>query len=181
MTTQQTDADLIHQCEDEASICEDAGYTVSASLLRRAAARLSELTQPAPLALSRDNAEMWAARVNQARCSVAPTGVDEAILAVDALLRKRVQRLTDDDPIAAEMTAVADQYAHRMAMHLECILLDYSGQWYDEAIETLSHYRADMNAIHERLSPTHMGEPVIEDRSDCHGPDWTDRDGEYLK
>lgn len=140
-----------------------------------------ELPQPAPLALSAEDAMVWNARVQAAQVTTAKSCIDEAILAVDALLRRRVQRLTDGDPIAAEMTAVADQYAHRMAMHLECILLDYSGQWYDEAIETLGRYRADMNAIHERLSPTHMGEPVIEDRSDCHGPDWTDRDGEYLK
>ena len=105
--------------------------------------------------------------------------------------------LAKPDDLAAKMSAVADQYAHKLALDLECVLADYSGTWYDTAISTLGAYRKAMNAIHERESPTFMGEPIvssgelanhektsgspIEDYSDCHGPDWTDRDGEYLK
>jgi len=60
-----------------------------------------------------------------------------------------------------EMSAIADRYAHRMAMHLECIMYDYSGKFYNEAMQTLGEYRSAMNAIHERVSPTFMGEPVL--------------------
>lgn len=65
------------------------------------------------------------------------------------------------DDVAEEMSAVADQYAHKLALDLECVLADYSGTWYDTAISTLGAYREAMNAIHERQSPTFMGEPVI--------------------
>ncbi len=59
------------------------------------------------------------------------------------------------------MTEIAEKYAHRMAMHLECILLDsYGGRFYDEAMQTLGNYRSEMNAIHEAESPTFMGEPM---------------------
>jgi len=68
---------------------------------------------------------------------------------------------TKTDPMVEAMQRVADRYAHRMAMHLECILLDYSGKWADEAMQTLSEYRTAMNAIHETESPKHMGEPLI--------------------
>jgi len=99
------------------------------------------------------------------------------------------------------MREVAEEHAHGLALELECVLHDYSGKWYDSAMNRLSAYRDAMNAIHERESPTYMGEPVLpttehssavaapnqdresapKDYSDCHGPDWTDRDGEYLK
>jgi len=84
---QQTDADLIRRLTDMA-----AQPWLSAARqddLRRAAARLEELTQPAPLALSPDLAQIWATRVIQARGSVARTGIDEALLAVDAMLKAR--------------------------------------------------------------------------------------------
>jgi hypothetical protein len=59
------------------------------------------------------------------------------------------------------MSAVADKYAHKMALDLECILSEYSGTWYNPAMKTLNEYRMAMNAIHERESPTFMGEPVL--------------------
>ena len=113
--TQQTDADLIRRLTDMA-----ASPSLSPARqddLRRAAARLEELSQvpddlvvaylaglhaprreqPAPLALSADLAQIWATRVIQARGSVARTGIDEALLAVDALLKQRVTPLTKDD------------------------------------------------------------------------------------
>ncbi|TKR55364.1 hypothetical protein D7I39_11135 [Allopusillimonas ginsengisoli] len=65
------------------------------------------------------------------------------------------------DAIATAMLRVADQYAHVMAMHLECILLNYGGPFSDEAMKTLGSYRAAMDSIHEAESPTHRGEPLI--------------------
>ncbi len=60
------------------------------------------------------------------------------------------------------MDAVASEFAHRLAMNLECLVLECpaSSRFWNESMETLSAYRSAMNAIHERLSPTHMGEPA---------------------
>lgn len=58
------------------------------------------------------------------------------------------------------MTEVADRFAHKLALDLECVLADYSGYWYDTAMKTLGEYRSAMNAIHEQECPTFMGEPV---------------------
>ena len=80
--------------------------------------------------------------------------------------------------LAEPMIEVADRYAHRLALELECVLADRPG-YYDKAMQVLGEYRSAMNAIHERHSPTFMGEPLI--HADHHGPDWTQRDGEYLK
>jgi len=44
-------------------------------------------------------------------------------------------------------------------------MADYSGTWWDSAMETIRGYRSEMNAIHERESPTWMGEPVIDDNT----------------
>jgi hypothetical protein len=61
------------------------------------------------------------------------------------------------------MTEVADRFAHRMALELECVLSDgaYSNKWYKSAMQVLSEYRSAMNAIHEQHSPTFMGEPKV--------------------
>lgn len=75
-----------------------------------------------------------------------------------------------DAPVSA-MNAVADRYAHVMAMHLECILLNYSGPFSGEAMQTLGQYRDAMNAIHESESPTHMGEPVVNHARRAEGSD----------
>lgn len=68
------------------------------------------------------------------------------------------------EPLIDEMDAVASKYAHKMALDLECVLSNYIGPWYDTAMQTLSEYRMAMNAIHERESPTHMGEPFLPKR-----------------
>ena len=65
------------------------------------------------------------------------------------------------EPIIDEMDAVASKYAHKLALDLECVLSDYNGRWWDAAMNTIGGYRSAMNAIHERESPTHMGEPVL--------------------
>ena len=58
------------------------------------------------------------------------------------------------------MAEVADRYAHRMALELECVLADRPG-YYDKAMQVLGEYRSAMNAIHEQHSQTHMGEPLL--------------------
>ena len=65
------------------------------------------------------------------------------------------------EPLIDEMDAVASRYAHKLALDLECVLSDYNGRWWDAAMNTIGGYRMAMNAIHERESPTHMGEPVL--------------------
>lgn len=60
------------------------------------------------------------------------------------------------------MTEVADRYAHRLALALECVLATGPDRFYNEALQVIGEYRSAMNAIHEQHSPTHMGEPVIE-------------------
>ena len=64
-----------------------------------------------------------------------------------------------------EMQDVADRFAHRMALELECVLSDgaYSNRWYKSAMQVLSENRSAMNAIHETHSPTFMGEPVLKE------------------
>ena len=64
---------------------------------------------------------------------------------------------------AEPMTEVADRFAHRMALELECVLSDgaYSSKWYKSAMQVLSEYRSAMNEIHEQHSPTFMGEPKL--------------------
>lgn len=65
------------------------------------------------------------------------------------------------DQTAHDMNLIADRYAHKLALDLECVLADYSGKWWDAAMQTLGAYREAMNAIHERESPTWMGEPRL--------------------
>jgi hypothetical protein len=65
------------------------------------------------------------------------------------------------DRIGDAMDEVAHRFAHRLALDLECVLAKYDGPWYDQAWETLSQYRSEMNKLHEQVSPTFMGEPLI--------------------
>jgi len=67
------------------------------------------------------------------------------------------------DRIGDAMDEVAHRFAHRLALDLECVLAKYDGPWYDQAWETLSQYRGEMNKLHEQVSPTFMGEPLIKD------------------
>ncbi len=71
---------------------------------------------------------------------------------------------------ADAMDAVASEFAHRLAMNLECLVHECpaSSRFWNESMETLGAYRSAMNAIHERLSPTHMGEPVFEKEAQHH-------------
>lgn len=71
------------------------------------------------------------------------------------------ERAAEHDASVMEMRDVADRYASQLAMWLELILFDYGGKYYGSAMEALGSYRSAMNAIHERESPTFMGEPVV--------------------
>lgn len=84
--------------------------------------------------------------------------VRDAMRAMKAHLEGRPASIDAADA----MDKVAHEFAHRLAMNLECLVLECppSARFYDEALATLGAYRSAMNAIHERLSPTHMGEPV---------------------
>lgn len=68
------------------------------------------------------------------------------------------------------MQDVADRYAHRLALELECVLADRPG-YYDKAMQVLCEYRRAMNAIHERESPTFMGEPLLPEHPCSDHPD----------
>lgn len=95
----------------------------------------------------------------------------------DGMMQERMEdlraELAKPVDITTEMAAVADRFAHKLALDLECVLADYSGTWYDTAMTTLGAYRKAMNAIHERESPTFMGEPVLLDIA-APTPAWHD-------
>lgn len=66
---------------------------------------------------------------------------------------------------ALALTNVGAEYAHRLAIMLECALLDRQGSW-DDGHALLAEYRAAC----ERASPSppmFMGEPVILDAEKC--------------
>lgn len=75
--------------------------------------------------------------------------------------------VTPTDPTLRAMNRIAQDYAHRLALALECVLFDYpaSGKWYDSTMQVVGDYRSAMNTISEQESPTFMGEPLIKDKS----------------
>jgi len=83
-----------------------------------------------------------------------------AALAAPATAPAQPERKPMIDQTAHDMNLVAEKYAHKLALDLECVLADYSGTWYETAMKTLGDYRSAMNEIHERESPTFMGEPL---------------------
>lgn len=58
---------------------------------------------------------------------------------------------------ALKLKTAGDEYAHRLAVMLECALLDRRGVW-DAAHALLDEYRAACRALNE--PPTFMGEPL---------------------
>ena len=75
---------------------------------------------------------------------------------------------------------VDEHFAHRLSIALECMLIDPDRNR-QHAEETLEDYKAAWETVNPS-PPTFMGEPTEpEDYSDCHGPDWRDRETEYLK
>lgn len=89
--------------------------------------------------------------------------VRDAMRAMKAHFEGRPASMPMQDTVADDMDEVAQEFAHRLALNLECVILECpaSARFYDEALQTLGDYRSAMNAIHERMSPTHMGEPVV--------------------
>ena len=86
-------------------------------------------------------------------------------IAKRALSQQPAVRVPEDDSTAVAMRKVAEEHAHGLALALECILGDHesrvSSRWYESSLDKLSAYREAMNAIHERESPTFMGEPFL--------------------
>ena len=76
----------------------------------------------------------------------------------NALLKTRLAEVEQVEP----MTVVADKYAHRLALELECLLADKCN--WDAAMDLIGEYRSAMNEIHEKHSPTFMGEPVLKEQ-----------------
>lgn len=74
---------------------------------------------------------------------------------------------------------IDEHFAHRLSIALECMLIDPDRNR-QHAEETLEAYKAAWETVNPS-PPTFMGEPVTTDYSDHHGPDWTDRETEYLK
>ena len=72
---------------------------------------------------------------------------------------KTAQDVVDLLRTVEPMTEVADRYAHRLALELECVLADRPS-YYDKAMQVLGEYRSAMSALHEQHSPTRMGEPL---------------------
>jgi len=68
-------------------------------------------------------------------------------------------------PASDEMDSVAIRYAHSLALELETVLSACDGTHWDKAIQVLGDYRSAMSRIHERESPTFMGEPLIQEKS----------------
>ena len=83
------------------------------------------------------------------------------------------------------MIEVADRFAHRLALYLELVLSDAdqpTDKWWNEATQLIGEYRSAMNAIHEKHSPTFMGEPVIPKREHITDgtPCWCDPETKYI-
>lgn len=95
---------------------------------------------------------------------------------------------------------IDERFAGRLAVALECMTFDPTG-FYNQSCALLDEYKAEWEKVNPS-PPTFMGEVIPErrerllklnadraeiaqksrtDYSDHHGPDWTDRDGEYLK
>ena len=73
--------------------------------------------------------------------------------------KEALDNYIDDMLDVAEMDEVAIEYAHRLALELECMLADRGANWV-RAMSLIDGYRSAMNAIHEQHAPTLMGEPT---------------------
>lgn len=127
------------------------------------------------ITIERNKVERWLAALETAKRFVYQNNRPECEAAVEDLRAALAATATASDDIAEEMSVVADNFAHRLALELECILADYSGTHYETALGTLSGYREAMNRIHERESPTFMGEPVLPTgAAPATAPSWQD-------
>lgn len=81
---------------------------------------------------------------------------DDAIAALESL-RAELETMRE----ALALHEVGSAYAHRLAVMLECALLDPTGTW-NEAHALLDEYRAACRAAAPMQEPpTFMGEPVV--------------------
>ena len=60
------------------------------------------------------------------------------------------------------MSNIDDRYGGRLALMLECVLLDYHGNW-DAACTLLDEYKAEWDRVNPQ-PPTFMGEPMPPER-----------------
>lgn len=133
-------------------------------LCHEAADALERLTAKLDGATVAHAAELADMRAERDKALADRDALQERLTLAETVRAAQVEGLTkglDARRIVDEMDAVAIKHAHRMALDLECILSEYGGSWYVTAMQTLGEYRMAMSAIHERESPTHMGEPVV--------------------
>ena len=71
----------------------------------------------------------------------------------------RMRQSYEDAETAMRLAHVDWSYAHRLAVMLECALLDRGGAW-EEGLELLAEYRSACTAVAPE-PPTFMGEPVL--------------------
>lgn len=71
----------------------------------------------------------------------------------------RMRQRYEDAETAMRLAHVDCSYAHRLAVMLECALLDRHGAW-EEGLELLDEYRSACTAVAPE-PVTHMGEPVL--------------------
>lgn len=116
------------------------------------------------------------------------TGYDAARLEIESLRTDHMQALTayqttvenleaqlaamgaggveslmgDPDALARKGCAIDEQYAHKLALELECMLIDPDRNW-DSAAKVLDAYKQDWDEVNPR-PPTFMGEPVPPER-----------------
>ena len=112
--------------------------------------------------LPKNTAEILIAMINGSREPATITkAASDLVVLLNSMEAAPQPDEQESDPMISAMGDVADTFAHKLALDLECVLADYSGKWYDTAIKTIGAYRSAMNAIHEKQSPTFMGEPQV--------------------
>ena len=86
------------------------------------------------------------------------------LMAAQLEAMKQSARLSSQlDKAQAELEHLDGAYCSRLALALECVLLDYSGQHYDWALELLGEYANARETLHQRHCPTFMGEPIFKE------------------
>lgn len=81
-----------------------------------------------------------------------------ALLRMAADEIESLRNLNDELRKVCDLLRVDGEFAHRLAVMLECALLDKTGCW-NEAHRTLDEYRAAVHTIDPPM-PTFMGEPI---------------------
>lgn len=100
-------------------------------------------------------------------------------------LQQEVRSLRQQLADALDDAGTAWSQVHRLALELECLLLDTKdnavvSKWWDSGMEALSEYQElKPGAKEEAEAWTKMRK--ADEFSDHNGQDWTEYDGEYLK